>query len=36
LVGVQAADVVAQRCVDAGDAPIEGIGHGTPDRLKLL
>ncbi|MDT5243299.1 MAG: hypothetical protein QOD36_675, partial [Mycobacterium sp.] len=37
LVGVEAADVIAQRCFDAGDAQIEGIRHGTtPDRQKLL
>jgi hypothetical protein len=37
LVGVEAADVIAQRCFDAGDAQIEGIRYGTnPDRQKLL
>jgi hypothetical protein len=29
LVGIQAADVVAQRRFDASDTQIEGIGHGT-------
>jgi hypothetical protein len=37
LVGEEAADVIAQRSFDAGDAQIEGIGHGTtPDRQKSL
>ena len=37
LVGVQAADVIAQRRFDAGDTQIEGTGHcSTPHRQKML